>query len=308
VLARAVVVLVLAVAVPFAVSQLLPPNDEPRSPVVPLLVLAALGALAGLTAPRLRAWIATALWVVVAAALVLASWTDLLLDVAPSVAPVDAWRNEAFLGIASAVAVTSAGFAAGALVRRRGSLGTVSRGAAIAVGGVLALCLVVAGGTAAAFSRTPIVVQDDAGLLTVVVTDAGLEVTPPAMGATRYRVVYESRATVPRVITRVVPLRVDDGLSRALTAGEIETWLAGDWASLGPPFASAAMSTLIRPGERRYAGLLGVDPSTDGTGGTLVYASGPNAFRPWPAMAGDGGYENVAWPIDAHVVLPVEGD
>ena len=151
-LARAVVVLVLGVAVPFAVSQLLPPNGEQRSPVVPLVVLAALGALAGWTVPRLRAWIATAIWVVVAAVLVLASWTDLLLDVAPSVVPIDAWRDAAFLGIAGAVAATSLGFAAGALVRRRGSIGTVSRGAALAVGGVVVLCLLVAGGAATAFS------------------------------------------------------------------------------------------------------------------------------------------------------------
>ena len=142
----------------------------------------------------------------------------------------------------------------------------------------------------------------------MVVTDSGLVVTPPAMGGTDYRVVYESTATSPRVITQVVPLRAEDGMPSALTANEIETWLAGDWASLPPPLAGSASSHAIDPGERRYVGLLGVEPSADGTGGTLFYASAPDATRPWPAMAGDGGFENVAWPIDAHVVVPVEGD
>ena len=304
---RVLVVVILGVAVPFAVSQLLPPNAGPRSPVVPTLVLLALGALAGWVVPTLRAWVATALWVVIAAALVLGSWTDLLLNVAPSVLPVDAWRDAAFLGIAGALATTSLGFAAGAFARRRGVPGGISRAAVLAVGGTLALCLVVAAGAAVAFSRTPIVVQDDATLLTVVVTDTGIEVSPAALDGTEYRLVYESRATVPRVLTEVVPLRGEDGVPRALTADEVETWLAGDWADLDPAHASAASPSWIAPGERHYVRLLQVEPSPNGTGGVLWYASAPDATVPWPVMAGDGGYENVSWPIDQHVVVPVQG-
>ncbi len=305
-----VVIAVVGVGLPLAVSQLLPPNTSgPTSPVVPLLLIAFLGALAGSVAPSLRGWALTALWVVAGAALVLAAWTDLVLNVSPSIATVDAWRDAAFIAIVGAVLVVTAGFAAAAAVRRRGPAGRGPRVVAAAVVAVSAVCVAGAGLTAVGFSRTGIVLQDDLRRVTVVATEAGIEVTPATLTGVEYHVVYESTTGRSRTLAVVMPLRADDGAARAVTASEAEAWIAGDWAALGPPFVSAVTSITIAPGERRYGGSLRVVPSPDGTGGVLWYASEPGALRPWPPGSDEGpAAEPAPWPIDDHVVVPVAGD
>ena len=297
-----------AIALPLLVSQLLPSANPDRWSPVALMLLAAFGVLAGWIAPTIRAWIATAGWVVLGAAVILVTWTDLVLNVAPSILPVATWRNEAFFGIVAAAAIVSAGFVVGALVRRRGSFGPLRRTAATWALASIGIGLVAAALTATAFARTGLVVQDDEARLTVVVTDTGLAASPATIGAGEYRLVIASQATRPLVIASVLPLDPDDGTPRALTAGEIERWLAGDWAVLGPPFHTAASGLPLGPGEQRYGGTLQVMPSPDGTGGALWYAAEVDALRPWPAGDFDGeGPEPAPWPVLGHVVVSVGG-
>jgi hypothetical protein len=294
------------VAIPILASQLLPANDTgQRSPAVPLALMLAAGGIAGWAMASARGWMVMATVVVLGAALVLLSWTDALLDVAPSVIPVDTWRASAFTSIVGALGVASAGYVAGALVRRRGAVGRVGRGTAAAIGLVLAVAVVSAGAVSTTFARSGIVLQDDA-LVTVVVTDSGIEVTPATVsGGADYRTVYESRASVPLVVAWVIPLSAGEGVPTALTADEVETWTSGAWSALAPPFQSAVTALAIEPGQRLYGGQLRLQPSADATGGTLWYTSEEGAVRPWPPGAEDGPLEPVPWPIRDHVVVPV---
>lgn len=297
-----------AIALPLLVSQLLPSANPDRWSPIALGLLAAFGALAGWIVPTIRGWIATAGWVVAGAAVILVTWTDLVLDVAPSILPVTTWRIETFIGIVAAAAIVSVGFVAGALVRRRDDFRPLRR---TSVAGVLAsvgIGLVAAALTATLFARSGLVVQDEEARLTVVVTDTGVTASPAAIGAGEYRLVIVSQATRPVVIASVIPLDPDDGTPRALTTGEIEHWLAGDWADLGPPFQTAVSGLPFGPGEQRYGGTLQVMPSPDDTGGALWYTAEVDALRPWPAGQVDvEGPEPVPWPVLGHVVVPVGG-
>lgn len=309
-LVRVLVVVLFGVGLPLAISQLLPPNDlTERSPVIPLAVLFALGGLAGWVAPSARAWMVTAAGVVVAAALVLLAWTDLLLNVTLSITAVDAWRTHAFVAIGGSVAVVSAGFGVGAVVRRRGSPGRVRVATSLAIGAVAVACIAGAALTAAAFSRSALVLQDDVERVTVTVTDAGIEVTPSAIDGREYHLVYASIASRPLLVAAVAPLSAGDGTPRAMTAAELALWTKGDWAALDPSFHGAVSWFEIGPGERRYGGLVEMSPSPDGTGGALWYVARRDAVRPWPPGSyGDADPEPAPWPIDDHVAVPVGGD
>lgn len=305
---RLPLIIAVAIALPLLVSQLLPSANPDRWSPVALVLLVAFGALAGWIAPTIRGWIATAGWVVLGAAVILVTWTDLVLNVAPSILPVTTWRNEAFIGIVAAVAIVSVGFVVGALVRRPGDFGSLRRTAAASVLASVGIGLVAAALTATLFARSGLVVQDEEARLTVVVTDAGVTASPAAIGAGGYRLVIVSQATRPVVIASVLPLDPDNGTPRALTAGEIEHWLTGDWADLGAPFQTAVSGLPLGPGEQRYGGTLQVMPSPDGTGGALWYTAEVDALRPWPAGHVDGeGPEPAPWPILGHVVVPVGG-
>ena len=86
---------IVGVAIPLLVSQLLPSDNPDRWSPIALGILAAIGVLAGFTWPTVRGWAAVVAWTVVGSAMILLSWTDLILDVSPSVLPPDTWRNEA---------------------------------------------------------------------------------------------------------------------------------------------------------------------------------------------------------------------
>lgn len=296
------------VLLPLLISQQLPSSNTDRS-VIPTVLLAAFGFAVGWVRPVLRAWIVLAIGTVAAAIVILISWTDLLLNVAPVFLPVDAWRDQAILGIVGSVASVSVGFAGAAVMRRRGALPDATRPARstiVAGAAVLAAVLVAAGLTAVVFSRTPLVVQDDQPRLTVVVTDDGLSISPaPIDRRITYRLIYESRASADTWLTQVRPLGIADGLPQAVTATEVAGWLAGDWQALGPRFENAIEWRPIAPGERRDGGDFAVGPSSDGSGGVLWYTSAPDALRDWPGDVFDGERPEAPWPIEDHLVVPV---
>ncbi len=305
---RVPLLIVVGVALAALVSQLLPSSNPDRWSPVAVLLLAVAGAVAGWLVPSLRGWTGTVLWVVAAAALVLLSWTDLLLDVPRSIEPVDAWQASTFVAIVAAVGLVSAGFALGAVARRRGSIPAVRRALVIPVVVVVAICILAAGTTAVAFSRSPLVLQPDEPQMVVRVSDDGLSSTASVIDGDGPWVVYESAASGPLVIAKVEPLALDTGLPRALASGEIESWLAGDWELLGPQFHYAVTETLIRPGERVSGGSLRLEPSPDGSGGVLWYVASVGASRPWPGDAFDDEVPVAPWPADHHLVVPLAAD
>ena len=300
------VVGLVAVAIPLLVSQLLPSENPDRWSPTALALLAVAGGLAGWLAPTVRGWIATAAWVVVGTGLILLSWTDLVLDVPPSILPVETWRTEVMIAILTAVAIVSAGFVVGATIRRRGRFPGVRRPAVATLAAAAVATLVGAGLVATAFAGTGLVLQPDDPVITVLVTEDGVHVRPEILGDGEFRLVYESRAGRPVLIASVLPLSAGDGTPRAMTAGEIEAWLSGEWASLEPSFHTAVRWRSLDPGTRAYGGPLTVIGSTDGSGGLLWYVARSESLRPWPAGAYDGeGPEPAPWPIDAHAVVPV---
>lgn len=305
-------VVVVALAIPLLVSQLLPSTNPDRWSPVALALLVAVGALAGWATATVRGWIATAAWVVLGSVVLLATWTDLVLNVAPSILPVDTWRNETLLAILAALLLVSVGFILGALARRwrtDRSMATAvapSWRAALAVGIAAAGLIGTAGLTAVAFSRTELVLQADQAYLTVLITEDGFEVTPAAIAAgVEYRLVYESRATEVVWISQVLPLDPGQGRIQAMTSTEVEVWLSGAWQDLGPRFENAVSWRPIEPSQRVDGGPFQVFMSADGTGGVLWYVSTPEALRAWPGDVFDGEQPQAPWPIDRHVVQPI---
>lgn len=304
---RLLITLFVGVALPLLASQLLPsPNPDRWSPVA-MGLLVAVGALAGWTAPTARGFITTLAWVVVGAVFILLTWTDMLLNVGPSILRVETWRDETFVAIAAALGFAAIGFVTGALVHRRGAFGLVGPSVVVGVVAILGVAIVAAGIAAAAFSQTSLVLQPDQALVTVVITDDGIAVTPEAIDGRSYRLIYESRATLPMWITRLTPLTAQDGVPRALTAAEIESWLAGTWQDLGPEFLSAISWRALDPNQRLDGGPLAIRPSIDGSGGALWYASGEQGLRPWPGNIGEEMRPDAPWPVVHHVVLRVDG-
>lgn len=295
-----------AIALPLLVSQLLPSNNPDRWSPIAVGLLGLTGALAGWVAPSVRGWMVTAVWVVISSALLLLSWTDLVLDVAPTPGPVESWRNEAFIAVVAAVAIVTLGFMAGSAIVRRVSFGPLGRASAVGIAGAAVACVVGAGLTATAFSGTKLVLQDDLPRVTVLVTDAGIEVTPAALDGTEFHLVFESRATRTLILASLT-------LSRALTTAEIETWRSGDWAALGSAFGGAGSSKPIAPGQQQYGGVFQISPSPDGTGGAFWYTAELDATRSWPPGSHDGEAvgielpEPMPWPILDDIVVPVTG-
>ncbi len=304
---RLLITLFVGVALPLLASQLLPSSNPDRWSPVAIGLLVTVGALAGWTAPTARGFITTVAWVVAGSMFILLSWTDLLLNVGPSILPVETWRDETFVAIAAALGFAAIGFVAGALVHRRGAFGSIGSSAAVGVVAILGVAIVAAGIAAVAFSRTPLVLQPDQALVTVVITDDGIAVTPEAIDGRSYWLIYESRATVPMWITRLTPLTAQDGVPRALTTAEIESWLAGTWQDLGPEFLGAISWQPIDPGQRVDGGPLAIRPSIDGSGGALWYASSTQELRPWPGNIGEEMRPEAPWPVDHHVVVSVHG-
>lgn len=292
---------VVVVPIPLLVSQLLPSDNPDRWSPIAVGLLVAIGALSGCLWPTVRTWLAVVVWTVIGAALILLSWTDLVLDVSPSVLPPDTWRNEASLAIVSALALVSAGFLGGTLFRRRGRPQIAARSGPLVVG-TIAGALVGAVLIATVFSRTSVVVQPGEGTVVVVVSDSGLEVQPATLGARSYQVLIENRASSPIVVSAVTPINVNDGMTRAMTAGEIAGWRAGSWEALGEPFRQALRSREVAPGGRAYGGFLQVQPAPDAEGGVLWYTSEPGAVRTWPGESED---PMVPWPAIHDSVQPV---
>lgn len=304
---RLAISLLLVGALPLLVSQLLPSwNPDRWSPIAVALLIAG-GTLAGWTFPSVRAWAATVAWVVVGAALIMASWTDLLLNVSPSIDPVETWRAEAFIAIVAGAGLATIGFTAGALLRRRGAIGSFQWSAAVTAAVTVVLVIVGAGLTAEVFSRTPLVVQADQDVVTVFIDDEGLTVDPPVIEARTYRLIYESRASRSVIVTEIEPLGSGDGRPRAVTSAEIELWLAGTWEALGPQFPSGVSFRTYAPGQRVDGGEFTRVPSTDGTGGAFWYLSTSDVLRPWPGESGEEMRTEAPWPVDHHVVVPVTG-
>lgn len=305
-------VVVVALAVPLLMSQLLPSSNPDRWSPVALALLVAVGALAGWTTATVRGWIAMAAWVVLGSVVLLATWTDLVLNVAPSILPVDTWRNETFFAIVAALSLVSVGFILGALARRwrtDRSMATavaLSSRAALAVAIAAAGLIGTAGLTAVAFSRTELVLQGDQAYLTVLITEDGIEVTPAAItDGVEYRLVYESRATETVWISHLLPLDPGQGRAQAMTPAEVEIWLSGAWQDLGPRFENAVSWQAIEPSERVDGGPFQVFPSADGNGGVLWYLSLTDALRAWPGDVFDGEQPQAPWPIHRYVVQPV---
>lgn len=292
---------IVGAAIPLLVSQLLPSDNPDRWSPIALSLLAAAGALAGYVWPTARGWVAVVVWTVVGSALILLSWTDLVLDVSPSVLLPDTWRNEVIAAIASALAIVSGGFVVGRLLARRAQPRLAARTlplvAATVAGTLFGGALV-----AAVFARTSVVVQPGEGLVTVLVSDSGLDVQPATIGARSYQVVIENRTTRPLVVSGVVPINVSDGLSRAMTAAEIDAWRAGTWDALGEPFRQALRSREVVPASRTFGGFLQVRAATDDGGGVLWYVAESGAVRRWP---GESEEPMVPWPAIDDVVQPV---
>lgn len=302
---------IVALSIPLLVSQLLPSDNPDRWSPIALSLLAAIGALAGFMWPTARGWVSLMVWTVLGSAMVLLSWTDLILDVSPSVLPPDTWRNEASVAIASALAIVSGGFIVGMLVARRARPQmpprTLTLVGATVVGALLASTLV-----AVVFAGSSIVVQPGDGVVTVLVSDTKIDISPAALSGRSYHVVFESRASRTFVVSGVVPIGIDDGGLRAMTAAEIEAWRAGTWEVLGPPFRDAVRSQSLVPGGRAFGGFLQVRPSPDGSGGVLWFMSEEGAARVWPSEAGEEKPGElpylIPWPITDSVVQPVSGN
>lgn len=303
---RALVV-VGAVALPLLASQLLPSANPDRWSPVAVVLHVLVGGLLGWSVPTPRAWMYTTIWVAVGAALILVSWTDLVLNVSPVIMATDVWRTETFVAILASIGLVSVGFVVGAVIRRRGALGPLSARGAAPVLAVAALGVVIAAATAQVSSASALVLQDDSPRVTVRVTDAGIEVSPANLGTGDVRLIVESAASTPAVLVSIIPLSADAGLPRAMTDREIDLWLSGDWAALGPAFPSAVTWVPLTPGERRDGGPFGVIPSPDGTGGAFWYVAEVGEPRSWPAGASEGDPEPVPWPVVHHVVVPVGG-
>jgi len=297
------------VLLPLLLSQQLPSPNTDRS-AIPTLLLLAYGSAVGWVRPTVRAWVVLVGGTVAAAIAILASWTDLVLNVELSIDPVDTWRDQAFLAIVGSVASVSAGFILAAIVRglasRRGTWAP-GRTTLATVVGVLAAALAASGLTAVAFSRTTLVLQDDHPRVTVVVTDDGLSISPTTVDSeTTYRLIYESRATADHWISRVLPLSAADGNKQGMMSTEIEGWIVGDWEALGPRFHDAVEWGNIAPGQRVDGKDLQVDPSSDGSGGVLWYTSAPNVLRDWPGDGFDGERPQAPWPIQDSLVVSVD--
>lgn len=301
---------IVGVAIPLLVSQLLPSDNPDRWSPIAVSLLAAIGALAGFMWHTARRWVSLMVWTVIGSALILLSWTDLILDVSPSVLPPDTWRNEAIIAIASALVIVSGGFIVGMLVARRARPQMPPRtlvGATV-VGALLTSTLV-----AAVFAGSSIVVQPGDGVVTVLVSDTKIDISPAALSGRSYHVVFESQASRTFVVSGVVPIGIDDGGLRAMAAAEIEAWRAGTWEVLGPPFRDAVRSRSLVPGGRAFGGFLQVRPSPDGSGGVLWFMSEAGATRSWPPEVGeevptDIDPFGIPWPITDSVVQPVSKD
>ncbi len=297
------------VLLPLLLSQQLPSSNTDRS-AIPTLLLLAYGFAVGWVRPTMRAWAVLVGGTIAAAVAILGSWTDLVLNVELSIDPVDTWRDQAFLAIVGSVASVSTGFIWAAIVRgqagRRGARAP-GRTTLATVAGVLVAALATSGLTAVAFSRTPLVLQDDQPRVTVVLTDDGLSISPTTVDSeTTYRLIYESRATADNWIARVLPLSAAAGIPQAMTATELDGWIAGDWEGLGPRFQAAVDWRSIVPGQRLDGGEFQVDPSSDGSGGVLWYTSAPNALRDWPGDVFDAEPAPAPWPIQNLVVVSVD--
>ena len=297
------------VLLPLLLSQQLPSSNTDRS-AIPTLLLLAYGFAVGWVRPTMRAWAVLVGGTIAAAVAILASWTDLVLNVRPSIDPVETWRAQAFLAIVGSVASVSAGFIGAAIVRGRSAqprASSPSRTTVATVAGVLVAVVATSGLTAVVFSRTPLVVQDDQPRVTVVLTDDGLSISPTTVDSeTTYRLIYESRATADNWISRVLPLSAADGNTQAMTSTEIDGWMVGDWEALGPRFHYAVGWVNIAPGQRLDGMEFQVDPSSDGSGGVLWYTSAPNALRDWPGDGFDGERPQAPWPIQNSVVVSVD--
>lgn len=299
-------VAVIVLAIPLLVSQLLPSDNPDRWSPIAVGLLVAIGAVAGFLVPTVRGWLAVVVWTVIGSALILLAWTDLVLEVSPSVLPADTWRNEATVAIGGALALVSAGYLGGTLLARRGRPQIAARTLPLVVATV-AGALVGAFVIATVFSGTSIVVRPGEGTVTVVVSDSGLQVQPATLGTRSYRVIIENRTSRPLVVSVVTPVNVADGMTRAMAAAEITAWRTGSWESLGEPFRQAFRSVVVPSGGRVYGGPLQVQPAPDAAGGVLWYASEVGAVREWPGVSEDPESESsmIPWPAIVDAVQPV---
>lgn len=297
---------VVVLAIPLLVSQLLPSDNPDRWSPIAVGLLVGIGALGGFVWPTVRGWLAIVVAAVIGSALILLTWTDLVLDVFPSVLPADTWRNETVVAIVGALALVSVGFLGGALLARRGRPRIDARDLPL-VAATVAGALVGAFVVATVFAGTSIVVRPGDGTVTVVVSDSGLQVQPATLGTRSYRVLIENRASRPMVVSAVTPVNLADGMTRAMTAAEIAAWQAGSWEALGEPFRQAFSSRVVPAGGRVYGGFLQVQPAPDATGGVLWYASEDGAVRTWPGVSEDpeSGDSTVPWPAVVDTVQPV---
>jgi hypothetical protein len=315
---RWAMVAAIGLGMPLLVAQLLPSTNPDRWSPIAVALVVGLGAIAGFGWPGWRAWMALVGWIVASSLLLLLAWTDLVLDVPPSVLPVDQWLIETFGAIVAAISLASVGFGIGALVARRGRVGRVTPGTLVRV--ALAAGIAISGAllVAVAMSRSPLVLQDDAPTVTIRVTESGIEADPASVGPGEATLVFESTASTPAIVAWPTAIDIGDGRERALTQPEIDAWLIGDWATLGPAFENATISIWLDPGARTYGGRVHLVPSPDGTGGALWYRVAPAGavsadrgtwpVRAWPGPAsGEAAPEPVVWPPDASAVLPVLG-
>lgn len=266
--------------------------------------LLVLGAVAGLLANDGRTWAGLIGGVFAAAILYLLGRIAFNFLTGPSLTPVDEWRVWLFVSLVGTVVLVSVGLAIGRLLRGWRPAVAWPRGA-LAAGPLGIVSLALSGAIALGFATTNLVLQPDARILTVRVTQGGLELSPAAVSEGMYHVIVESSASSPWAVSMVSANfsgPADEALpfgSQGLDLADADAWFEGDWmnaSGLTPPRYHVDGAWMAEPGTRDYGGELSF--SLEGPGRNIIwYTAAPGRTAGSENMAG------VPWPPEDRAFL-----
>lgn len=267
--------------------------------------LLALGTVAGLLANDGRTWAGLVAGVFAAAILYLLGRIAFNFLTGPSLTPLDAWRVWLFVSLIGTVVLVSVGLATGRLLSGWRPTGAWPRGA-LPAGPLGVVSLVLSAAIAFGFATTSLVLQADARILTVRVTDGGLELSPSAVSEGMYHVIVESSALSPWTVSMVSANysgpadQAPPAGSLGLSLADAEAWFEGDWmnvSGLTPPRYHVDGGWAVEAGAgRTYGGEVRFSLALPGRS-LIWYAAEPGR------TTGSASMEGVPWPPEHRAIL-----
>jgi hypothetical protein len=175
-----------------------------------------------------------------------------------------------------------------------------------------AVTVVAAGAIAFYAATTGLVLSRDARTLTVRITDAGIELSPPQIEEGMYVIVHESAVSRPLSLTLVGARSVSSGVSVAgMSPAEAEAFFDGEWLTAAAEPYRVEGQYSLEPGERRYSGEWTFEAGSRGN--TVIwYTSEPGQSIPAPRgslppeILAEGGISSgFPWPPDKRALMTI---